>query len=214
MLKRCAVMRTAGGGEDMLKSSRLLGPLWALLHWSRRPLGISLVTFWQWSFGMIPMYRSRSFRWASSSTRNVQVTPSRSSRTTSSPRRMMNIWIRLDTNLADLACLLDAMWKGVANSVVPILLCRQRRCLDERLDPGYPRKIGAVHQTRTFRHRRAWRRRHSCTTASSRLACPLMVGCWRKPVSLCVKEQSVLLACSIAGSSGDDIFRGSPQAAR
>jgi hypothetical protein len=44
------------------------------------------------------------------------------------------------------------------------------------------------------------------------LVCPPMVGCWRMPVSLCAKKQSVLSACSIAALCDADIFRGSPPA--
>src|SRR5258708_3322261 len=58
---------------------------------------------------------------------------------------------------------------------------------------------------------RARLRRHSRMIAGSPLACPLMTGCWCKPVSPYAKEWSVSLAFSIDGLWGDDIFRGSPR---
>src|SRR3954454_25396041 len=43
------------------QSSLLLRGSRPLLHWSHRRPGISQVTFWRWSFGMIPMYQSTAF---------------------------------------------------------------------------------------------------------------------------------------------------------
>ena len=49
--------------------------------------------------------------------------------------------------------LLDAMWKGITNSVVSILLCRQRRCVDERLDSRLSEKVRYCTPDPHFRHR-------------------------------------------------------------
>ena len=48
--------------------------------------------------------------------------------------------------------LLDAMWKGKRIAMVSILLCRQRRGVDERLDSGLSEKVWDCTPDPYFRH--------------------------------------------------------------
>jgi len=99
---------------------------------------------------MIPMHRSISFQLVSSLMRNVQVTLLHSSQTTSSPRRTMSIWILPDISVAGFSVLLDAMWKGSRIAWCPYCYADNDAALMRGWIQGYPRKFGAVHQTRTF----------------------------------------------------------------
>ena len=106
--------------------------------------------------------------------------------------------------------LLDAIWKGSPIAWCPYCYVDNDAALMRGWIQGYPKKFGAVHQTRSFA---------VASAASAPLAhdsrwpaCPLMVSCWCKLVLPCAKEPTVLAACSIAALLDADIFRGSPRA--
>src|SRR5216683_1961478 len=99
---------------------------------------------------MIPMYRFISSQPASSLTRNVQVILLHSSRTTSSPRRTMNIWILPGISVAGSASSSMRIWKGTRIAWCPYCYVDNDAALMRGWIQGYPRKFGTVHQTRTF----------------------------------------------------------------
>ena len=132
---------TGGGARKCSKDSRPLGPVWALLHWSRHHPGISQVTCSRWNFGMIPMYQSISFQPVSSSMRKVQadsVVLFTDYQFTAQNDEYLD---PARYQCRGFSVLLDATVEGDTNSVVSILLCRQRRCVDERLDSRVSEKV-------------------------------------------------------------------------
>src|SRR5712672_1129804 len=87
--------------------------------------------------------------------------------------------------------LIDAMWKGARIAWCPYCYADNDAALMRGWIQGYPKN--SVSYTRPAAlPPRARLRRRSRTIAGSLPACPRMVGCWCKPVSPCVKEQSVL----------------------
>lgn len=106
------LIRTAGGATTCSRDFRLLGRLRALRHWSRRHPGTSRVTCSRWNSGMIPMYRSISFRRVWSLMSNVEAALLHSSRTISSPRRTTSIWTRPDISVAGSAFSLTRCGRG------------------------------------------------------------------------------------------------------
>ena len=107
--------------------------------------------------------------------------------------------------------LLDAMWKGSRIAWCPYCYVDNDAALMRGWIQGYPRKFGAVHQTRSFATASAASvplaqnsRFSACMSAHGRLLVQARVTLHEK--------QSVLSACSIAGLWDGDIFRGSPLA--
>ena len=141
---------------------------------------------------MIPMYPSISSQRALSLIRNVQDTLLRSSQIISSQRVSRPCQISVSRVQRP---------KGSRIAWCPYRYGDNDAALMRGWIQGYPRKFGAVHQTRTF------------PTASSASA-PLAHAHGRLSVLPYAKKQNVLSACSIAVLWDGDIFRGSRGLAR